>query len=110
MTFTHPMTTPEEVLAHHGTKGMKWGVRKEKQLQAYSAVARGEATARQTLKVYANTPLYMHALPGGRKRFATNVAADLQAQKTRIELGKATIRDKLDRALNTSMIDLARGR
>jgi len=104
------MDEVEEFLAHYGVKGMKWGVRKQNQLDNYTRVADGKASVTQRLNVYASMSLLEIAVAGGGKKAAANRAAGLAAQKARIESGKSTVFDKMDRAMNTSVIDLARGR
>lgn len=98
-------------LVHHGVLGMKWGHRKQKELDRANRIASGTASTIEKARFRMNVSLADLAKnKGSIKRIAAGRAFVLQAQKDRIESGNATKRDKLDRALNTSLIDLARGR
>jgi len=102
--------TQEVVLTHHGVKGMKWGQRKQRQLDTYTRIASGHGKAHEKLRLSLNAhPIEIARGKGSVKKIAANRASVLEADKARIESGKATLRDKLDRAMNTSVIDLARG-
>lgn len=107
------MTTElrEEALAHFGVKGMKWGVRKQKQLDHFNRIAAGKGSIGDTLKLSASATIpELIANKGSLKRIAAGRALVLEAQKKRIQSGKATKLDVMDRALNTPVIDLIRGR
>jgi hypothetical protein len=98
-------------LAHFGVKGMKWGVRKQRELEGNQRIASGKATRLQRTAFRLNTPiLELLANKGDIQKIAKGKAFMLQAQKERIESGNATGADRVDRALNTPIIDLIRGR
>ena len=98
-------------LMHHGVKGMKWGVHKQRKLERYNRIANGEGTARDHLHLARTvSPLEIALNKGSIKNLAANRAKLLQAQKDRVESGNATSRDKLDRALNTPLHHLVRGK
>lgn len=102
----------KDVLEHYGTKGMKWGVRKEAALQRNTRLATGTASRREKLGYklsVSGLDLYV-AKKGGFSSVAQMRMTALQQQKDRINRGEATVRDKLDRQLNTPIIDLIRGR
>jgi len=100
------------VLEHHGVKGMKWGQHKQKQLDYHTKIASGKgsriANARYALQVATIPELVKHN--GDIKKIAAARASTLQAQKDRILSGNATKRDRIDRALNTPLYDLVRGK
>ncbi len=100
-----------ERIYHFGVKGMKWGVRKQKQLDSYKRIASGKGKTLETLRLRANVNIIELARnKGSVKRIAAGRAAVLEAQKKRFETGTTTKRDKIDRAMNTPIIDLVRGR
>lgn len=101
----------DDFFEHVGVKGMHWGVRKQKQLDTLNRISSGKGKTLETLRFKANVSMIeLAANKGDFKKIASGRAAILSAQKNRIESGNATKMDKLDRALNTSIIDLARGR
>lgn len=99
-------------LAHHGVKGMKWGLSKQRELDYHNKIASGQGSRLQNAHYRANIATLPELMKhkGDITKIAAERASALQAQKDRIESGNATKRDKLDRALNTSVVDLARGR
>lgn len=101
----------EAALAHFGVKGMKWGVRKQKNLERVQRIAAGKASIADTLRFSANVTIpELVRNKGSLKKAAAGRAAILSAQKKRIQSGNHTKLDVLDRAINTPVIDLIRGR
>ena len=100
------------VLAHHGVLGMKWGQHKQRQLDFHKKIASGGGSKFEKL----NYKLNVATIPelakhkGDITKIAAERAAKLEEQKQRIESGNATRRDKLDRALNTPLNQLVRGK
>lgn len=97
------------VIEHHGIKGMKWGVHKQKQLDRANRVAAGKGSTLDKLRVYGNVSLFDLIKTRKAKSVAAGQAAMLHNQKKRILSGNATNWDKLDRALNTPMHQLRKG-
>jgi hypothetical protein len=90
---------------------MKWGVRKQRQLDAANRVASGNASTLQKVRFGASATTKELVTSGGSlKKIARARANTLEAQKKRIEQGKATTLDMLDRFGNTPILDLVRGR
>lgn len=103
--------TFDEVMAHHGVKGMKWGQHKQGQLEKMHKIASGDSRAIDTVHFMMNVPLTELAAHGNNIRaVAAGRAVILQAQKDRIQAGKATRADKIDRWMNTPITDLIKGR
>lgn len=111
------MSNPtEDVLEHYGKKGMKWGIRKEAELNRNMRVATGGGSRRDKFSVWA-TASGIERLQarkalgkGSIQNVATMRMARLQAQKTRIENGQATVRDRFERVMLTPVVDLIKGR
>lgn len=102
---------PLDEIVHFGVRGMHWGVRKQKELDKLNRIASGHAKFSESVGFSLSLPLHkVLASSAGKRRIAAGRAAILQAQKDRIQSGNATTSDRLDRALNTSILDLARGR
>ncbi len=94
-------------ITHHGVKGMKWGHHKQKELDSLNRIAAGRGKVLETLRFKGNLSLIeLAANKGDYKLIAAGRAAILEAQKNRIESGNATAADRMDRALNTPVIDL----
>lgn len=122
MISTEKPGTPAE-LAHHGVKGMKWGVRK-----AYTERRSDEAS---TLRRFSKSPSGLSGLKPSRLRDAAVVdkhigpftaiskggyrpaaaakADEYQKHVDRINRGKATTKDKLLMYGNLSLADIAKG-
>jgi len=101
----------EDAVRHFGVKGMKWGVRKQKELDSLNRIAAGKGKTAETILLVANTGLpELLARKGSPRKIAAGRAAILQAQKKRIESGDSTKLDRINRALNTSLIDLIQNR
>lgn len=98
-------------LKHFGVKGMKWGVRKQRELDRANRVAGGTASKGEKIGLLLNTSLGELAVnKGSLRRVAKGKAFILQAQKERIESGKVTVGDRIDRIMNDSYLNLVRGR
>lgn len=99
-------------LVHHGTKGMKWGQHKQKELDYHNKIASGKGSRLDKL----NYKLNIATMPelakhkGDITKIAAERAAALNEQKMRIESGNANKLDKLDRALNAPLYNLVRGK
>ncbi len=106
-----PGSPQELALRHFGVKGMRWGVRKQKQLDRARSVAEGRAGfARKASYTLGTSVPKLLINKGNIRKIAKEEQTALEAQKRRIELGKATTADKIDRYMNTSIFDLARGK
>lgn len=85
-----------DTLEHHGTKGMKWGVRREGRLALNQRVATGTGSKSDQVRV-ALTQVSSHSVKksGGLQPAAANKVKELEARKARIQKGEATVRDFL---------------
>lgn len=97
----------DEFFAHYGVKGMHWGVRKANRLTLARNVARGRADLldRTHFALTTQTGRLIIA-KGSLKKAARMEVKELEAQKTRIESGKALLSDKVEFYLNTPLKDL----
>jgi len=85
------------ILEHHGVVGMKWGVRRERELEYHKSIAAGKGSRRQRLN-YGMNVAKMHELVrhgGDIQKVAAARVTKLEAQKARYEAGNATVRDNL---------------
>lgn len=112
----------DDYLEHYGVKGMKWGRRKgslssrvkeagiEKKTQAIGQrerVLSGKSSLGD--KVAAASTLSIPSIlrnKGVKNSIAKDLARD-KATLSRLQSGKATFADKLDTAMNVSVLDLA---
>ena len=115
-------STYEDYLAHYGTKGMKWGLRKgglasrarqvgvekkTKRIEQRERVLSGKSSIRD--KVAAGSTLSLAKVlknKGVKNAIAKDLTRDMAA-RSRLESGQATTRDKLEVAMNISILDLA---
>ena len=115
-------STYEDYLAHYGTKGMKWGLRKgglasrarqvgvekkTKSIEQRERVLSGKSSFRD--KVAAGSTLSAAKVlknKGVKNAIAKDLTRDM-ATRSRLESGQATTRDKLEVAMNISLLDLA---
>jgi hypothetical protein len=88
------MDPVEEFLAHHGVKGMKWGVNREARLGRLTRVGAGTATRGQKVHTVL-TDIGKNEIKrsGGLKEAAAKKAGTLEERKARIQSGKATTKD-----------------
>lgn len=92
--------TLDEALVHFGVKGMRWGVRKNNQLDRRitraKKVASGKANFREKA-TFVTTDTSQAALAKNRgvKGAARSRAAQLEARKARIDSGKNSVLDVL---------------
>lgn len=77
---TQPFASPEEALAHYGVKGMKWGVRREKQ---YRSVA-SKLTKRAEKLEHPNPSV------GTKVAYGPKILRDIQAQTDRATAAEYT--------------------
>ncbi|MBA2727660.1 MAG: hypothetical protein H0U49_05755 [Parachlamydiaceae bacterium] len=84
---------PED-LTHFGTKGMKWGVRRENRLNRAKRVASGKATVGEKARfTLTETSAVSVARNKGLTGAAKSRVRELEVRKARIKTGKATARD-----------------
>jgi len=97
----------EEAVAHYGTKGMKWGVRKEAKLNVHNRVASGQASWADKAAALNDTNIVdLVKNKGHMKKISAGKAAILQGQKERLESGQGTKLDKYDNFMHYSLSDL----
>jgi hypothetical protein len=97
------------VLEHHGVKGMKWGVHHQRELELHSRVANGTGSALDKAAVLSRmSAIDLAKNKGSVVSFAKKKAEKLQAQKERVQSGKATLRDKIELASSYSAEDALR--
>lgn len=110
MTFLNSVNDPlDDVLEHFGKKGMKWGVRRQKDLDRITRVASGHGSKLDKI----NVGLTRVSSANVRKQKGLQGAAkvkvrELEVRKARILKGKATVGDLLaihggDRIVDTSV-------
>jgi hypothetical protein len=106
------MATQEEIdtfLAHHGVKGMHWGVHRQRLLELHTAVASGHGTKGQKLAVASQMSVYdaiKHK--GSVTSYSTEQAKRLRAERDRLESGNGTRKDKINAVGSLGAEDLAR--
>ena len=108
----------EEVLEHHGIKGMKWGVRRgglrsrvkgaaddqfQRRITTARAVASGNAKGRDRLRSTLST---VTGFTQSKKLAATRVSK-LEKRQQRVAAGEAKVGDILSVIGHTSITDLA---
>ena len=114
--------TYDDYLAHYGVKGMKWGRRKgslssrarqvgvekkTKGIESRERVLSGKSSFGD--KVAAGSTLSAAKVlknKGIKNAIASDLARD-KATRSRLQSGKATTRDKIEVAMNVSILDLA---
>jgi hypothetical protein len=114
MTYSYDEKPSLEDLAHHGVKGMHWGVRKartgniDKETARLDRVAGGGGSVRDKALALNRAKLTKVVRKGGLRSEAARNSADLKAQRARLVAGKATMGDLLKAYGSVSLIDIAR--
>lgn len=96
----------DEVLAHYGVAGMKWGVRKDKRLARLQRVGSGQGSKLDNLRVLGGTSAANLIGNKGLKGAAKKKAENLAAHRDRLMKGEATAKDILKVAADFRVIDL----
>lgn len=103
----------DEFLAHHGVKGMHWGVRKQRNLDRFSRAASSNATRGDKVKAllgtHGLTDLELIRAKGSIAKASQRRVDGLLAQKQRVDEGKTTVRNKLDLYGNLTLRELVKG-
>lgn len=111
--------TYDEYLEHFGTKGMKWGVRKDS--SGLKGRARSAASEKLNNRITANKALasgkgkfrdyqsegFHRGIGALSKKASAKTATKLEARKKRLETGKATTIDIVRTYGNLGLVDLA---
>lgn len=98
-----------DFLAHYGVKGMKWGKRKQAALESNTRLAKGEGTKKDKLKLGLTVSgLELLKARGSGARIAQMRMNKLVNQKSRMESGQATLRDKLETIGSKSLVEILR--
>ena len=95
--------TPEEILEHFGTKGMKWGVRR-----AYVARRQAEASMYRRKAEGRASKTDRYVTLGITKKRSEKRAKKIEAEVRRMKAGKATTKDILRYYGSVSMVDVLR--
>lgn len=91
-----PLPEDIEFLEHFGTKGMKWGVRKERRLDRAKRVASGNAGRADVARfIMTDTSKASVKRNKGIQGAAASRVRELEGRKARIEMGRATVKDYL---------------
>lgn len=85
----------EEVLEHHGILGMKWGVRRERNISTLERVSSGEGSFHDKVKALNKVSPGSLIRNRGLKGASANKAANLRALDARISRGEGSARDIL---------------
>lgn len=95
-----------DYVEHHGTKGMKWGVRRERRLNTLKRVADGQASGKDMLNAMSMIRGKEIVRSKGIKNAARKKVKKEEARKKRIEMGKATTIDLLRHIGSSRLSDL----
>ncbi len=87
-----------DVIEHFGVKGMKWGVRQQERLVRARRVASGKGDAFDRLAVRSTNSLISNLRnPHDTQKLAARNVISLQARKKRMNAGKTTTADMLEK-------------
>lgn len=93
-------------LSHYGRKGMKWGVRRERDLQSMRRVGEGKGSALDVHRSLGRIGQTEMIKDMGLKNAAKKKADIWEKRKKRILAGKATAKDLLLHIGTTRLSDL----
>lgn len=114
MTYSYEKKPSLEDLAHHGVKGMHWGVRKartgniDRETSRLDRVAKGGGSVRDKVVALNSAKLTKVVRRGGLRSEAARNSKDLKAQRERLATGKATMKDVLKAYGSVSVVDVIR--
>ncbi len=103
-------------LAHYGTKGMHWGVRKartgdvEKITKRLDRVAKGEGSLRDKVVAVGGAKAPKLLARNGLANEAARQSAELKAHSERLSTGHATAKDILQAYGSTSILSIIKSR
>jgi hypothetical protein len=91
-------TLDEDLLEHHGIKGMRWGVRREGRISRLERVGSGKGSTGDKLRVGLTEVSGLSRMRNnGLRGAAANKAANMRTRDARVASGHATVMDHLSR-------------
>lgn len=95
-------------LKHYGKKGMKWGVRRQRDLDFMKKVGSGKATRLEKFAALNKLSLAEIAMGKGIEGASRNKARAMEEHKRKIQSGEVGARDILTQIGTTRLVDLGK--